>query len=44
MQGKEELMVQEKVGIGIVTGPEIQLKSENGHSEDRKVNFVTEGA
>lgn len=44
MQEKEELMVQEKVRIGMVNGPEIQIKSENGHSENWQVNFIMEGA
>lgn len=32
MKEKEELLIQEKVGVGMVNGPEIQTATKNGHS------------
>lgn len=32
MKAKEELMIQKKVGVGMVNGSEIQITSKNGHS------------
>lgn len=42
MKGKEELIIQEKVGI--VNGLEVQSKTKNGHSGKSKVNYAMECA
>lgn len=43
MKEEEELMVQAKIGVGMVNGPEIQIKSKNGHSRNWTVNYVMGG-